>query len=202
MRQSFDLAFRERHPGHRAWKLRVDPQGLVASPSRFRISGTRAGEWVRLIDMARSVPVERSAKGAISEEERRGKAPQNRVLRGQVSRARHEGAALAPRTEATFAELPGRRPQAPVPHPGKCWILSHSSSASEHTFWGVPRVLVGAPMNCCASVWMVPNFWPQKIQLGAFMTTMTALSTKNGGVRVIATGTSSRQLVAKTSARP
>ncbi len=40
LRQSFDLALRERHRAHLAEALRVDPQALVASSSRFRISGT------------------------------------------------------------------------------------------------------------------------------------------------------------------
>ena len=214
LRQSFDLALRERHRAHlagdrvaenRSWKL----FGLIPRLLLHRRRGSGSvgrdelcsredqfapGEWVSLIDIARSVSVERSAKSkAISEEERRGKAAQNRVLRGQVSRARHEltGAALVPRTDATFAELQGRRPEQLVRPIGKCWILSltkfliwtsrNSSSASEHLLRGVPRVPADAPMNCCASVWMIANFssycfWPQKIWLGAMHHQQPSLS--------------------------
>ena len=58
------------------------------------------------------VPERREAE----ERERRGKAAQARVQRGQVSRARQEltGAALAPKNEATLQELRARRPQEQV----------------------------------------------------------------------------------------
>ena len=48
--------------------------------------------------------------------ERRGRAAQRRVESCQVSRARHEltGAALAPKTQATFDELQRKRPQEQV----------------------------------------------------------------------------------------
>ena len=48
-----------------------------------------------------------------SEEERRGMAAEERVHKGQVSRARQElvGSPLAPKNEATLRELRERRPQ-------------------------------------------------------------------------------------------
>ena len=55
-----------------------------------------------------------SKREASSEAERRGLAAQERVKRGQVSRARQAlvGAALSPKTEETLEELRRRRPQA------------------------------------------------------------------------------------------
>ena len=48
-----------------------------------------------------------------ADKQHRGKAAQERVQRGQVSRARHEltDAKLAPKDEATLNELRNRRPQ-------------------------------------------------------------------------------------------
>ena len=55
-----------------------------------------------------------SKREASSEAERRGLAAQEKVKRGQVSRARQAlvGAALSPKTEETLEELRRRRPQA------------------------------------------------------------------------------------------
>ncbi len=188
-----------------------------------------AGEWVSLIDTARSVVLERSPKGkAISEEERRGKAAQNRVLRGQVSRARHEltGAALAPRTDATFAELQGRRPQAPVrPIPREVLdfvpdqVLDLDQQEFVKCLRTSPSGSAPGPGGCTNELLRVCLDDSELLQLlflaaedlargnappaaKPFMTaTMTALSKKDGGVRGIATGTSFRRLVAKTLAR-
>ena len=55
----------------------------------------------------------RPAMGEIQEHERRGRAALGRVRQGQVSRARQEftGAAVAPKTLETLAQLQDRRPQ-------------------------------------------------------------------------------------------
>ena len=106
LRQIFDLALRERHRAqlaadpvaeNRAWKLfGLIPRLLLHRPRGtgsvgrdelcFRADQFAAGEWVSLLDTSRPLSVARPGKGnATSEEERRGKAAQNRVLTGQVS---------------------------------------------------------------------------------------------------------------------
>ena len=75
------------------------------------------GRWNDLIrqaveEVSRSRP-HRLVTSEVEEQRRRGKAAQNRVERGQVSRARQEltGASLAPRNEDTMQELQRKRPQ-------------------------------------------------------------------------------------------
>ena len=230
LRQSFDLALRERHRAHLAGdRVASMGSGSVGRDELCsRADQFAAGEWVSLIDTARSVAFEGSAKGkAISEEERRGKAAQYRVLRGPVSRARHEtGAALPPRTDATFAELQGRRPQAPVrPIPRevldfvpdqvldldqqefvKCLRTSPSKSAPGPG--GCTNELLRVCLDDCELLQLLFLAAEDLARGNAppaakpFMTaTMTALSKKDGGVLGIATGTSFRRLVAKTLAR-
>ena len=67
------------------------------------------------------MPVERLPctvvfRGEAEERDRRGRAAQGGVERGQVSRARQEltGAALAPKTRETLEELQRKRSQRPV----------------------------------------------------------------------------------------
>ena len=115
----------------RAWKLFAlvptmllhRPRGTGAlgrSELSFRAEEFARGHWRALIEAAlQDSPAQSRARPERSdteERERRGKAAQARVQRGQVSRARQEltGAALAPKNEATLQELPARRPQEQV----------------------------------------------------------------------------------------
>ena len=68
------------------------------------------GKWTELIEGARgNVENHCSSADVVKDDARR----RGRVRRGQVSRARHEltGTPLAPKTEATLADLRARRPQ-------------------------------------------------------------------------------------------
>ena len=72
------------------------------------------GRWIDLLENIHDTSRQpRPAKGEIQEHERRGRAVLGRVRQGQVSRARQEltGAALAPKTLETLAQLQERRPQ-------------------------------------------------------------------------------------------
>ena len=111
------------------------------------------GRWAELLDAATSsVPPRLAQDISISEEERRGKAAQSRIQRGQISWTRHEltGAALAPRDEATFAELQGRRPQEqarPIPLQVLEFVLVRALELNQQEFvrcsnvpfWECPR---------------------------------------------------------------
>ena len=83
----------------------------------LRVDRFLRGEWLTLLEDARAnMPKLRSGENSLdvtAEQQRRGKAAQSRVERGQVSRARQEltGATLAPKTDETLRELQGRRPQ-------------------------------------------------------------------------------------------
>ena len=131
LRDCFQVALRERYLAKlrgdeagqvRGWKLFAlvpmmmlhRPQGsgsvgrseLVHRADRFA-----AGRWAELVhDATQHHQSERSEE---DECERRGKAAQARVQRGQVSRARQElvGAKLALKDQTTLNELRGRRPQ-------------------------------------------------------------------------------------------
>ena len=127
LRQCFAIALRERYRARqeqdavaeeRAWKL----FGLVPAMLLHRPRGTgsggrdelaqRADEFASghfrdLLEMASRHAAESRKWGHTQDDdtmERRGRAAQRRVESGQVSRARHEltGAALAPKTQATF----------------------------------------------------------------------------------------------------
>ena len=137
LQESFNLALRERFRARlegnletetRAWKLfGLIPVMLLHRPSGTGSVGRRAltqrvgdfarGLWTDLIQRAcNTVPRPRSAtpvRSAVEEQERRRRADQSRVQRGQMSRARQEltGAKLAPRDESTLEELRHRRPQ-------------------------------------------------------------------------------------------
>ena len=99
------------------------PRGTGAvgrSEMSHRAEEFAMGHWRALIEAAlRDSPAQSRARPERSdteERERRAKAAQARVQRGQVSRARQEltGAALAPKNEATLQELRARRPQEQV----------------------------------------------------------------------------------------
>ena len=136
LRECFGFALRERFRAKvvadveaeiRAWKLfGVIPMMLLHKPQGVgsvgrselaqRVNLFQRGSWAQLIHQACAVPRERSTHRDMTEEEehaRRGKAAQNRVQMGQVSRARQEltGASVAPRNAATLEELRRRRPQ-------------------------------------------------------------------------------------------
>ena len=82
-----------------------------------RVDDFAKGLWTDLIQRAcNTVPRPRSAtpvRSAVEEQERRRRADQSRVQRGQMSRARQEltGAKLAPRDESTLEKLKRKRPQ-------------------------------------------------------------------------------------------
>ena len=137
LRESFNLALRERFRARlegnveaetRAWKLfGLIPVMLLHRPFGTGSVGRRAlaqqvddfarGLWTDLIQKAcNTVPKPPSAtpvRSAVEEQERRGKAAQSRVQRGQMSRAHQEltGAKLAPRDESTLEKLKRKRPQ-------------------------------------------------------------------------------------------
>ena len=78
-----------------------------------------SGHFRDLLEMASRHAAESWKWGRTQDDdtmERRGRAAQRRVESGQVSHARHEltGAALAPKTQATFDELQQKRPQEQV----------------------------------------------------------------------------------------
>ena len=75
------------------------------------------GRWRELFDAALRVEVPVSGKWEVlSEDQRRERAAQDRVERGQVSRVRQElvGSLLVPKTAETLTELRRRRPQVPL----------------------------------------------------------------------------------------
>ena len=79
-----------------------------------RADGFAHGRFSLLLRGAsHAVESQRYTRDAADTIERRGRAAQSRVEAGQVSRARQElvGASLAPKTQATFDELQGKRPQ-------------------------------------------------------------------------------------------
>eukprot|EP00973_Karenia_brevis_P062604 8704056-Karenia_brevis.AAC.1 len=115
LRQAFDTALSERHRASRAgdescttraWKLFVRAQKFAQ------------GQWEELLEDARanSVPQSKARQAAESAEQemrRKGLRALASVRCGELSRARQQltGAALAPRDEATRAELQSKRPQ-------------------------------------------------------------------------------------------
>ena len=135
LRNSFRVALEERHRAEgegdelaeeRVWKLFA----LVPRMLMHRVKGTASvgrdelasrgelfvrGRWRELLASARnSIPIRtQKSQSSRSDEERRGLAAQERMQKGQVSRARQElvGSPLAPKTEETLRELRERRPQ-------------------------------------------------------------------------------------------
>ena len=112
----------------RVWKaFALVPMMLLNKPKGWgsvgrdelalRVDRFSRGEWLTLLEDARAnMPKLRPGENSLdvmAEQQRRGKAAQSRVERGQVSRARQEltGAILAPKTDETLRELQGRRPQ-------------------------------------------------------------------------------------------
>ena len=82
-----------------------DGTGSVGSELGHRVDDFAIGLWTDLIQSARDTvfrPQPIPPVSMVQEQERRGRAAQNRVQQGQVSRARQEliGAALAPRDES------------------------------------------------------------------------------------------------------
>ena len=157
-----------------------------------------------------------------AEQQRRGKAAQSRVERGQVSRARQEltGATLAPKTDETLRELQGRRPQEMIWEilvevlnfvPGQALVLD--ATLFSKCLASAPSGSAPGPGGCTNEMLKVCLDDAEVSQLlflaaqdmaraqipesaKTFMlATMTALQKKDGGVRGIATGTSFRRLV-------
>ena len=134
LRQCFAVALRERCRAKGAQDSRVEERarklfGLVPVMLLHRPRGTGSvgkdelvsraddfvrGRWTDLLENIRDTSGQpRPAMGEIQEHERRGCAALGRVRQGQVSRVRQEltGAALAPKTLQTLAQLQERRPQ-------------------------------------------------------------------------------------------
>ena len=109
----------------RAWKLfALLPLMLLHRPKGVgslgrdelarRVDAFTQGRWKQLIDSdAQQEHAHSSTVSNEGEAERRGRAAQSKIRKGQVSRARQvlTRAALALKTDATFQELQGRRPQ-------------------------------------------------------------------------------------------
>ena len=242
LRQCFTVALRERYRARQSGDIQAEERGLEgfwagpndvdASTKRNWIGGRdelakRAddfarGRWIELFQAASETEAPRHTTVVRSETEdqvRKGQAALSRVRRGQLSRARQEltGAALAPKTLDTLAQLQGRRPQERE--------MEIPAEVMDHALF--TKCLQSAPSGCapdpggcsnemlrvclddcevfqllfraaedCASASM-----PESASKAFMSATMTALQKPDGGVRGIATGTSFRRLVAKTLAR-
>ena len=241
--ECFPMALTERHRATmesdelveiRAWELfALVPTLLLQRPRMtgavgrselsHRAEEFARGHWRALIEAAlRDSPAQsrgRPERREAEERERRGKAAQARVQRGQVSRARQEltGAALAPKNEATLQELRARRPQEQVqPIPQKVLdfmpiaevnlnaklfttCLREAPSGSSPG----PGVCTNEMLKVCLdnTEHCARSPVPDCIFKEFTMATMTALQKPDGGIRGIATSTSFRRLVAKTLAK-
>ena len=251
MRESFNFAlerFKARLEGNveaetRPWKLfglipimllhKLYGTGSVGrSVLGHRVDDFARGLWTDLIQSARdTVPRPRPIPpvSMVQEQERRGRAAQNRVQQGQVSKARQEliGAALAPRDESTLDELTRRRPQErrqQIPVEVLDFVpdgeLRLDTKQFAECLRSAPSGSSPGPGGCSNEILKVCLDDRETLLLltkaaedfaratvpgevfRAFMSaTMTALEKRGGGVRGIATGTVFRRLVAKTFAR-
>ena len=171
----------------------------------------------------------RPERSDTEERELRGKAAQARVQRGQVPRARQEltGAALAPKNEATLQELRAQRPQeqvqpilqevfdfvptAEVNLNAKLFAtcLREAPSGSSPGPGGCTNEMLKVCLDNTEALHLLTSAAedfarssiPHCIFKAFTMATMTALQKPDGGIRGIATRTSFRRLVAKTSAK-
>ena len=225
----------------RAWKLfAVVPIMLLSRPRGIGRIGrdelaSRAdqfarGEWRELINMAvQNVSTfPNSKREASSEAERRGLAAQEKVKRGQVSRARQAlvGAALSPKTEETLEELRRRRPQAAlrqIPQEVMDYApdspLAMDMKIFAKCLRTAPAGSSAGPGGCsnemlkvclddeetCQLLFLAAEDFARgtapNVSQCFMLANLTALQKKDGGVRGIATGTTFRRLVAKTLAR-
>ena len=249
LRFSFLIALRERHRAmmandwvaeERAWKLfGLGPAMLLHRPRHTgsvgrdelakRADDFGRGKWTELIEGARgNVQDHCSSADVVKDDARREEAAQSRVRRGQVSRVRHEltGTPLAPKTEATLADLRARRPQEQqraistevVDYvPGS--FLQLDAKMFTKCLRTAPSGSAPGPGGCSNEMLQVCLDDVETLGLlfsaaedfaradrpeptrPFLLATMTALQKKDGGVRVIATGTSFGRLVAKTLAR-
>ena len=247
--EAFQVALRERFRAKlmgdedgqvRGWKLfALVPMMLLHRPFGtgsvggcelvHRADWFAAGRWAELIREATQRQAVHTPRCERSEEQHRGKAAQERVQRGQVSRARHEltGAKLAPKDEATLNELRNRRPQEQLREiPGD--VLNFQPEAPVQldrvlfatSLRGAPSGSSPQPGGCSCEMLRVllddreglllltaaaEDFArgdvPHCIFSAFTLATITALQKRRGGVSGIATGTSFRRLVAKTLAR-
>ena len=189
------------------------------------------GRWIDLLENIHDTSRQpRPAKGETQEHERRGRAALGRVRQGQVSRARQEltGAALAPKTLETLAQLQERRPQERVREipqevmefvPDRPLELDFKlfTKCLQNAPSGCAQGLEVAPTRCCERALMIQKCsssssgqqkiarlhlsMPETIRSAFMSASMTALQKPDGRVRGIATGTSFRRLVARTLAR-
>ena len=136
--------------------LPVDPEALVTLSSRFSqwdvmncvLPQTNSPRVLgQLIDMARSVAFERSAKGKARE----GSSEPGSPRTGVSDPARIDWSSVGPPNKCHFRSCK-ETSSGTSPHSQGSWILSltkfsrNSSNASEHLFWEVPQVPAGAPM--------------------------------------------------------
>ena len=204
---------------------RVGRDELVSRADQFA-----RGNWRELIDLAvQNVTTHTNSKrGDSSEAERRGLAAQERVKRGQVSRARQAlvGAALSPKTEGTLDEFRRRRPQAalrPIPQVVMDYAPDSPLVLDMKIFVKCLRTAPGGssagPGGCsnemlkvclddqetCQLLFLAAEVFARgtapNVSHCFMLANLTALQKKDGGVRGIATGTTFRRLVAKTLAR-
>ena len=252
LRQCWAVALRERGRAKqvgdvvgevRAWKLfclvpmmllhRPRGEGSVGRDELAqRAEDFEAGKWVDLVSASLAFRVTGKHFVDRTEEEeqkRRGVAVQNRVQRGQVSRAREEltGAALAPKNAETLAELRRQRPQAQIKEiPPEVMEFQPAAPLNldpkifHHCLSGAPSGVAPGPGGCTNEMLRVclddiettqllfravedlaRGEVPEAASRPLMLATMTALEKKNGRVRGIATGTSFRRLAAKTLAR-
>ena len=188
------------------------------------VDGTRFkfawGDWLELLP-DRQTPNRSPAKEHSQEEEhRRGQAACNRVKHGQVSRARQEliGAALAPKTLDTSAELQGRRPQERVREIPPGVFVSHPRPVDLDSFlfakclvWPVHHPEVPQDLGECTyemlKVCLEDADRPSSVPCTGTHHQSTHGSHDDGALEArwwsawISTGTSFHRLVAKTWAR-
>ena len=178
------------------------------------------GRWIELLQAASETEVQpRHTTVVRSETEdqvRRGQAALCRVRRGQLSRARQEltGAALAPKTLDTLAQLQGRRPQEremEIPAevmefvPDRPFELDHALFTK--CLQSAPSGCAPGPGGCSNEMLRVclddcevfqllfraaedcaSASMPESVKKAFMSATITALQKPDGGVRGIATG--------------
>ena len=191
---------------------RVGRDELVSRADQFA-----RGNWRELIDLAvQNVTTHTNSKrGDSSEAERRGLAAQERVKRGQVSRARQAlvGAALSPKTEGTLDEFRRRRPQAalrPIPQVVMDYAPDSPLVLDMKIFVSCLRTAPGGssagPGGCsnemlkvclddqetCQLLFLAAEVFARgtapNVSHCFMLANLTALQKKDGGVRGIATG--------------
>ena len=199
---------------------------------RKRVDQFARGHWMELIMRARNghrtPPLPGVERTDEEKRTRRGVVAQERVIQGQVSRARQvlTGAALAPKTLEILEKLRRKRcqsrvqpialdvmeftPETPVELDARVFATSLRSAprGSVAGPGGAPTKCfrcVSTMSSCCRLTSAAEDFAraevPQVVFKAFQKANMTALLKRDGGVRGIATRTSFLRLVAKSLAR-